>query len=328
MSRRESRDSDSRRHRSRFDREPSPKRSRRDGKPVAERVPSSNNLDNDHTHRRRLQAAVPLEAPSVPYSKGESGSLAKDSDKKPNGFHEQAKGSSDPTEAPRSQSFFQHDERSNAGQVGRSFSRRAAGERDWRRDSRNQKYEGASDKKESYDTRQRDEKAQAKGDDKSVWSHDGFHKLEADLQAPARKRRAFREEKIPLDSENADKTALEQVNASAAERPPLGSERREDRSRNSHHSEIYDRPPTRERLANREESQRVGYPSRQRYGSGGGGGFGDYRGRDRYDRRQEFHLGGTQGDKWKHDLFQEANRSPTPKDEEDRIAKLEALLSS
>lgn len=85
----------------------SPKRSRRDGKPVAERVPSSNNLDNDHTHRRRLQDAVPLEAPSVPYSKGESGSLAKDSDKKPNGFHEQAKGSSDPTEAPRSRSFFQ-----------------------------------------------------------------------------------------------------------------------------------------------------------------------------------------------------------------------------
>lgn len=193
---------------------------------------------------------------------------------------------------------------------------------------RNQKHGGASDKKESYDTRQRDEKAQAKGDDKSVLSHDGFHKLEADQQAPARKRRAFREEKIPLDSENADKTALEQVNASHAVRPPLGSERREDRGRNPHHTEIYERAPRGERLANREESQRLGYPSRQRYGGGGGGGFGDYRGRDRYDGRQEFRLGGTQGDKWKHDLFQEANRSPTPKDEEDRIAKLEALLSS
>lgn len=33
-------------------------------------------------------------------------------------------------------------------------------------------------------------------------------------------------------------------------------------------------------------------------------------------------------DKWKHDMFSEANRSPTPKNEEDQIAKVEALLAS
>lgn len=64
-------------------------------------------VDRDRTHHRRLQDTVPLEAPSVPISKVESGSLAKDSDKKPNGFHEKAKGSTDPTEVPRSRSFFQ-----------------------------------------------------------------------------------------------------------------------------------------------------------------------------------------------------------------------------
>ncbi|XP_078442281.1 cyclin-like protein isoform X2 [Wolffia australiana] len=35
-----------------------------------------------------------------------------------------------------------------------------------------------------------------------------------------------------------------------------------------------------------------------------------------------------QQEKWKHDLFDESNRSPTPKNEEDELAKLEALLSS
>ncbi|CAA2999701.1 Hypothetical predicted protein [Olea europaea subsp. europaea] len=33
-------------------------------------------------------------------------------------------------------------------------------------------------------------------------------------------------------------------------------------------------------------------------------------------------------EKWKHDLYEESNRSPTPKNEEDQIAKIEALLAS
>lgn len=111
---------------------------------------------------------------------------------------------------------------------------------------------------------------------------------------------------------------------SRADKPPLGSERRDERGRNFRHSERSEKSYAGDRLANRGEPQRGDYSSRQRHG----GGRGDYRLRDRYDGRQEFRSGGTRGEKWKHDLFQEANRSPTPKDEEDRIAKLEALLAS
>jgi hypothetical protein len=35
-----------------------------------------------------------------------------------------------------------------------------------------------------------------------------------------------------------------------------------------------------------------------------------------------------QGEKWKHDLFDDANKSPTTKNEEDQIAKIERLLAS
>ncbi|XVF01390.1 hypothetical protein REPUB_Repub04eG0084300 [Reevesia pubescens] len=112
MSRREGRDSDSRRHRSRFDREPSPKRSRRDGKPETERLVSNadvrDRVDQDEKQGRRLQDALPLEVPSAPASsKIESGTVNKESDRKNNGHHEGAKHSSDPTDLPRSRSYFQ-----------------------------------------------------------------------------------------------------------------------------------------------------------------------------------------------------------------------------
>ncbi|KAL5788079.1 hypothetical protein ACOSP7_005028 [Xanthoceras sorbifolium] len=328
MSRREGRDSDSKRHRSRFDRETSPKRSRWDGEPATERVPGRNNsdteghIDQHKTHHRRLQDALPLEAPSAAATKAETGSLTKESDKKPNGLHEKTKLSS---QVPRSRSFFQHDER-GAGQVDRSYDRGEATERDWQRDSRNRKNERAAEKRETYGTRDRDEKSQTKGAENNVWHHDGFFKLEADPPAPARKRRAFREEKITLDSENADKTAVESVKMNRTDR----TERREERGRNSHYSDRVEKPSNGDRFPNRGEAERGGYPYRQRHGGngGGGGGRGDFRGRDRFDGRQEYRSSGTGGDKWKHDLFQDANRSPTPKDEEDQIAKVEAILAS
>ncbi|KAJ0010135.1 hypothetical protein Pint_33686 [Pistacia integerrima] len=335
MSRREGRDSDSRRHRSGFDREPSvpsPKKPRRDGKPASERAPSSNNLDiedhvdQDQTRSCRLQDASPLEAPAAPDSKVEIGFLTKEADKKPNGLREKNKRSSYPTDVPRSRTYFQHDERGNARQVGRSFGRGAASDREWLRDSRSQRNERAADKKNAYDTQPRDEKSQGKGVDSSVWRHDEFFKLDTDPQPPAQKRRAFREEKISLDSENVDKAEEESVKVSRPNRPALGSERREQRGRDSHHSDRVKKPPTGDRLPNRGETQRVGYLSGQRYG--GGGGRGDYRGRDRFDGRQGFSPNVTRGEKWKHDLFQDANRSPNPKDEEDQIAKVEALLAS
>ncbi|KAJ9159413.1 hypothetical protein P3X46_024921 [Hevea brasiliensis] len=327
MSRRErdARDSDSRRHRSGFDREPSPKRSRRDGKPVTERVPSNTNLDvedhadRDQKHRRRLQDALPLEAPSAPDSKVESGAVSKESDKKPNGHHEGSK-HSDPTEVPRSRSYFQHDERGNAAQVGRNFGRRAATERQWR-DSKDVGNERAMDKSSSYDSRQRDEKAQAKGGD-NVWRHDGFFKMEAEPAPPVRKRPAFRETKIPVDSENAEKAASEPLRLGHPDRHTLVSERREERDRNPRHSDRYERPV----LGDKKEPQRGSLLSRERYTSGGGGG--NYRGRERSSGRQVYRPSGARVEKWKHDLYDEANRSPTTKNEEDQIAKIEELLAS
>ncbi|EEF34916.1 conserved hypothetical protein [Ricinus communis] len=324
MSRRERdyRDSDSRRHRSGFDREPSPKRSRRDGKPETERVPSYTNLnvedstDRDQRHRRRLHDALPLEAPSAPDSKVEAGVLSKDSEKKPNGDHEGTKRSSDPIDVPRSRSYFQHDERGNAAQVGRSIGRRATTERRWR-DSKDERNERAINKSSNYDSQQRDGRSHAKGVDKSVWHHDAFFKMEAEPAAPVRKRPAFREKKVPVDSENAEKTAIEPVKPSHSDRPSE-IERREERDRNPRHSDRSERPVS----SNRKEAQRGGLWDR--HGVGGG----NYKERERFSGRQIYRPGGTRPEKWKHDMFDEANRSPIKKNEEDQIANVEALLAS
>ncbi|KDP44496.1 hypothetical protein JCGZ_16329 [Jatropha curcas] len=329
MSRRErdDRDSDSRRRRSGFDREPSPKKSRRDGKPETGRVTSKTNLDvEDHTdrdqkHRRRLQDALPLEAPSAPDPKSESGAVSKESEKKTNGHHEGSKHFSDPTEVPRSRSYFQHDERGNAGQVGQSFGRRAATERQWR-DSKDDRNERAMDKSSTYDSRRRDEKSQTKGDD-NVWRHDGFFKMETEPPPPARKRPAFREKKMPADFEKTEKAATESARPGPPDRPTSVNERREERDRNPRHSDRSERPL----LADKKEAQRGGLFSKERYNSAGGRG-GNYRGRERFSGRQGYRTSGTRLEKWKHDLFDEANKSPNAKNEEDQIAKVEELLAS
>ncbi|XP_044508563.1 uncharacterized protein LOC123227577 [Mangifera indica] len=327
MSRREGRETDSRRHRSRYHREPSPKKPRRDGKPATEKVPSSNNLDvedhvdQDQTRRHWLRDALPLGTPSAPDSKVETGSLTKETAQNPS-ILEKNKHSSDPTDIPRYQTYFQHHERGNAAQVGQSFSRGATSDREWRRDSRIQRDERAADKNEAYDTQLRDEKSQGKGVNSSVWHHDEYFKLETDPPPPAQKRRAFREEKISLNSNIVDKTAEESVNV---RNPVRGIDRREQRVHDSHHSDRAEKPSSGDRLPNRGEAQRVGYLSRQRYVNSGRG---DFRGRDRFDGRQGLRPNGAGGEKWKHDLFQDANRSPSPKDEEDQIAKVEALLAS
>lgn len=113
MSRREGREWESRRHRSRFDQEPQrPKRSRRDGKPETERPPTNSHLDNrdhldrDQKHQRRLQDALPLEASSEQDS--EVGvALSKEKSDKPSLDHEGTKISLDPKDVPRLRSYFQ-----------------------------------------------------------------------------------------------------------------------------------------------------------------------------------------------------------------------------
>ncbi|PSS26141.1 DEAD-box ATP-dependent RNA helicase [Actinidia chinensis var. chinensis] len=330
MSRREGRDSDSKRHRSKFDREPSPKRSRRDGKPATERPSSNLNLDignhsgRDQKHRRRLQDALPLEVPRASDPKVETGGGSKEFDKRTNEQREGNKNSSNATEVPQSQSFFQHDERGNARQVGRTTGRGAVSDRRWR-DSKDQHNERAVEKTTTRDKEQRDEKSQARGADNRVWRHDGFYEIEADQAPPARKRPSFREKKVEVDSENTDKAPAQPVKPTHPEPTLVGGERRVDRG--GHNPRFSDRPGKPflgDREANKGEAHRGSFSSRDRYG-----GNSNYRDRERFNGTRGYHLGGgVRVEKWKHDLFEEGNRSPTPKKEEDQIAKVEALLAS
>lgn len=331
MTRREGRDSDSKRHRSRFDREPSPKRPRRDGKPATERPSNNLNLDSgdhsdqDQKHRRRLQDALPLETPLAPDQKVEAGAVGEESDKKSNGHNEGTKHPSNSDKAPRSKSYFQHDERGNARQVSRSHSRREDSDRGWWRDSKDLQNARETNRKTTNYTRLKDQKSHVLRDDNHAWRHDGFHKMETEAKPPARKRPAFREQKAPVESESVEKTVSDPIKPSQTDRtnhPILASERKEERGNNHRHLDRPEKPPAWDRDLNRNKLERGSFSSRERYT-----GSGTYRGRERFTGRQGYRPIGVRVEKWKHDLYDEANRSPTAKNEEDQIAKVEALLS-
>ncbi|KAF3791119.1 hypothetical protein EJ110_NYTH14803 [Nymphaea thermarum] len=330
MSRRESRDSMGKRPQPRrFEIEPSPKRSRRDGKPAPERSLYDNqnhveDAERGQTHRRRLQDALPLEAAAEASDfKIQSGVSGKGPiNNKPDETVDGFKHPSDPTEVPRSRSYFQHDERGSAGQGGRSFIRRPY-ERGRRTDLRERFSEKPREALASSDRKPRDDKAQERPSN-NVWRHDGYYELEAEAPQPAvRKRPAFSEKKLlPVeDATSADVHANDYLNQPDQSRNS-GARKSENRENQDLHGL--------EEL-NRQYSEPEGRNMRdERRGSfhfGGG-----TRGRDRYDRRynrfdrNHDRTVGPRVEKWKHDLFDEANRSP-PKNDEDQIAKIEALLA-
>ncbi|KAH7665332.1 hypothetical protein IHE45_13G027200 [Dioscorea alata] len=291
---------------SRPDRGPSPKKVRRDGKPATERIHASDsNLDTvgltdpDLKQHRRLKDPLPLE------------DLATEKKAEP-------------------EIMKKHDERGSAGHGGRSFIHKATDHGRWS-ERKEQPVERARDRTDTKDTQRKDEKAPSRGDDKSVWRHDGFYELETDAP-PARKRPAFREQKMPVETEPAA--------AEMSKQPALDTGIKEEKGHYSHGLDKPGRPYPRvdERYAKRGDGsyyreQRPGYQSRRdRYagGGGGGGGGGGMRGRDRFngryaERRMQY-PGDAQPEKWKHDLFDEANKSPAQKNEEEQIAKVEALL--
>ncbi|XP_023739015.1 heat shock 70 kDa protein [Lactuca sativa] len=276
MSHREGRDSDSRHHRSRFDRELSPKRVRRDGRTATEQPAINHNLDSsEHINRDKKR-------PVVPDSKIQNVSSIKESDKKSNGYHEGTKISSENMESSRSRSHFQHDER------GRSFRHR---------DTHTTERGGWKDSKDRESGRATNRSSNNGSDTK-------------------KKRPSFRETKIPLDAVTHDKPATQ------VSKPLEGSERKEDGGK-----PVVERPDR--WLSGERDPQRMKFQSRDRYGGGGGGG--GYRGRgDRLGGGRQGQGGGGGGgaEKWKHDLYDEANKSPNSKNEEDQIAKVEALLAS
>ncbi|KAE8708442.1 putative Porin/voltage-dependent anion-selective channel protein [Hibiscus syriacus] len=324
------RDSDSRRHRPVLDREPGPKRSRRDGKPQTERVVSNTDVgdrpDRDEKQHRRLQDAVPLEAaPTAPdSSKIGSAIVSEESDRKNNRHHEGTKHSSDPTDLPRSGSYFQHDERRSAAQAGQSYGRRAASERTdrgWRGDAKDHHNERET---KTFETRQRDKKPQAKRDGKDDWRHDRFFDLEANPlpQPPPTKKRPAFSEKIAAATQWTDHAEQESEKLTHSHHHALGSGRRVERDQNHRH---LDRLTARHQVVSRREVPRGGFVSHERHGGGGGSIF---NGRDRFSGRQGYRSSGPRVEKWKHDLFDEANKSPPRQNEEDQIAKVESLLES
>ncbi|XP_031128614.1 nucleolar and coiled-body phosphoprotein 1 [Ipomoea triloba] len=335
MSRLERRDSDPRRHRSRFDQEPSPKRSRRDSKPENERHPTNNssdvrkNSDRERNHQHQLRDAVSHEAPSRQEYRTER-TARKVSDQKrdvhiegtkhssdPSELPQQpsAKHSTDPAEVPRSRTYFQHDERGNAGQAGRSSRRRESdGHGHWR-DAKEQ-----VNRKTSNDALPMDQKAKVHGKGTDDWRHDGYYELETNPKPPAKKR-SFREEKISADPEKEETEAAK--HNSSSNRPVHVERRNEKSSYVSHHPDQAEKQFTGDRSANRSGTWRGKFPSRPgRYYDSG-----NFRGRDKVGSRPSYRSNKSV-EKWKHDLFNEANKSPPPQNEEDQIAKIEALLAS
>ncbi|KAK7308113.1 hypothetical protein VNO77_41709 [Canavalia gladiata] len=310
------RHSDSKRRHSRFDPQPSPKRYRRDGKQERERVTSGSNVENGEQRHHR-DDALPHEAP---LSKQQSGSLHKDTDNKPNNHYEPPKHTPHPTQVPRSLSYFQHDERGGAGQAGQSSGQRKAGERGWWKDSKHQHNERAET---GHRREQKDEQSQVKQDDNTFQRRDGFSERKDNPPPTSRKRPAFREKKITVDSADANPAATVAVKSSQINHPPERNGRKEERNSNPHHLDRPEKQFADNRVPNKGEARRDGFPSRGRYG-----GNANYRGRDKFDGRQGYRPSKTQTEKWKHDLYQEVSKDPIPQNEDDQIAKLEALLAS
>lgn len=177
----------------------------------------------------------------------------------------------------------------------------------------------------SSEMQKKDERARVHGEGNDSWHHDKYFQVEADPKQPARKR-SFREKKDQDDSEKADKATEELLKSNPDEHLVSDNARRDERGGyTSRHSNRPERAFAGDREVNKGDTLRDNFSSRDRYGNRSG----NYRGRDRFTARQGYRAKtGGRVEKWKHDLYDEANRSPSPKNEEDVIAKVEALLAS
>ncbi|CAJ2630422.1 uncharacterized protein LOC123881935 isoform X3 [Trifolium pratense] len=214
--------------------------------------------------------------------------------------------------------YKQHDERDSTVQVGRSAGQR---ETDGKVNTQSKESNQRVETNQSRD--QRDEKSLKKLDG-NFQRRESFSERKDD-PTPVRKRPAFREKKITVDSGEANPAATVAVKSSHTDYPPR-NERKEERSSNPNHLDRPEKKIAEDRAPNNREARRDGFSSRVRYG--GNGGNSNYRGRDKFNGRQDYHPVKTQTEKWKHDLYQEVNKGPTAKNEDDQIAKLEALLAS
>lgn len=197
-------------------------------------------------------------------------------------------------------------------------------ERGWWRDSKEQQSDRATDKTEPNTTQRKDEKTKDNREDTRAWRHDGYFEMEANPKPPLRRRPSFKEQKIPADEDEKKKAAIDSVVTNPQDRP-IDSGRRNDRGYSSRYSDKPERPFAGERGLNRSQPWRGNYSSRDTTNASNRNG-----GRDRFNTSRQGYRpqSGGRVEKWKHDLYDEANRSPTPKNEEDQISKIEALLGS
>ncbi|CAI0470467.1 unnamed protein product [Linum tenue] len=335
------RDFNTRRYRSGFDREPSPKRSRRDEKLETQKVFSEPNPESgDLTHHsesghvKTQDAVVPLVSAPGPDSKLESADDKKELEKKPNEqHHADVTPSTNSKEVPRSRTYFQvHLNVSSLGllefywnwmtdvMLGKLaealFVDPPLVYEQERRDPKDDRNERDTNRSTTND---RDRKSGgAKDDDNTSLHHDRLFKME-DEARPAHMRRqrpAFREKKTPAGSEYL---AAVPMHSSQIDRRPVSGLERRDRH-------VVDRS---ERAV--AGGHRRGLPpSRDRPG---GVRMNNYnKGREQFNARQSSHPNqgsGTRVEKWKHDLFDEAaSKSPASKNEDEHIARVEELLAS
>ncbi|GAA0170403.1 hypothetical protein LIER_24671 [Lithospermum erythrorhizon] len=185
-----------------------------------------------------------------------------------------------------------HHHRHNSGQSARNFRRR-----------------------EPTDSREHHGERSSRTAEEDKVKHHKFSELQSEHNPRAKKWPAFRDQKMDAEAEI---TAANPPKPNNSQLPASESDKKYERECHNYRSwDRRERPTTGERgVANRKGK----FLSTDRYG--------DDNGRDRFAARQGNRLGGGLMDKWKHDLFDESNRSPPPKSEEDQIAKVEALLAS
>ncbi|XP_021724714.1 uncharacterized protein LOC110692029 [Chenopodium quinoa] len=264
-------------------------------------------LDIDKNHRHRRQDALLLEISPASESKQDVKDASSMLESKTNGISERTIQSNPP--AVSRGSYRQHDDRRTAARDGSRSGRRSTSERGWWSDSRDE--DRAAHRSAPSNPKVREEKARAQGGDNHAWQHDKFLEAESDAHPPTKKRRPFREEKLPLKSEDVDNAVPEPSKFDHPASSTGGTGRWEHRAHDRRPLERneHDRGYVKERsFSNRGRVENTGFPPRGRFN--GADDNGKFRGRENFGGRQGYRSSGSQAEKWKHDLYDEANRSP------------------
>lgn len=334
------------------DSDESPKSVKRDGKPATERPAIQDSevslirSDSDRGRRRRLQDPLPLE--ETPH--GPDGPVFSQHPSKVSERNPLEPGPNiaplNPTHVPRSGYYFQHDDRSGPP-AGRIKRRRPFDRTGWNEPRVNPRYNErfretspGDQVHRREDRRQGASHASIQRKMEDAWSHDKF--LEAQAEELDSRKKISTSEKKPLEAGKVSDEILAgaDVGSEAKENPSLikagnseeqkdGPDKRPERRYPDMNLARRERERYRERG---EELDRGRWMDSDQWNArfqSRGGRFG---GRERPGGRSDMLQRNSSNnrvvaDRWTHDGFEEINRSPSPK-QEDNIAQIEALLSA